>query len=308
MGVVVLQSNRAAFATRAHQKKGMGKKRGIQAYLADYPHETMGEVKFLVQQCHQDWHTRLCAGRTKTWNRLKLEKPQLVKYITKSGMYELLDLGGGNGCGVQYRVHRDMVTDQQFRDAVQQGKHINACDQQQLGELATSTRYLVLDRSRPKQGETERQQFWVAVFVNIQNGQRERKKFVLPFHTKTLSQVLVVSGLLNKLHKEDRTDVFVDQSWDFKHDDWIASVRLVQNCGLNHHHFRSHSFGLKKNNKQVEAERCISMVKQYIRRIADPHARQRLTSPPKNMPYITWSQELQENLQRHLQQSQLQEG
>jgi len=281
----------------------MGKKKGIQAYLADHPHETMGEVKFLVQRCHQDWHTRLCAGRTKTWKRLKLEKPQLVKYISKAGMYELLNLGGGNGCGVQYRVHRDMITDQQFHDAVQRGKHINACDQQHVGELANSCRYVVLDRSRPKLEETERHQFWVAVFVQIQNGRRQTQRFVLPFYTKTLSQVLVSSGLLNKLQNEDRTDVFVDQSWDFKHEDWRASSALVQNCGgLNHHHFRAHSFGLKRNNKQVEAERCISMVKQYIRRIAHlGGTRERLMTPPENMNHITWSLELQANLQRQLQ-------
>jgi hypothetical protein len=262
------------------RKEKMAKKKGIQSYLARYPQETVQSVKyFLLNTCHQDWHTGLCVGRTKTWRRLKLYKPQLARYISKTEMYHLMDMGNGWGCGVPLRCRAFHLLSPEQQARAQQGHHVLASSHADPGALRTSSRFIVLDRSRAtrKNGEAETDQFWVAVIVHrpvrfdgaaaaaaAAAAPRRRRRLILPFHTKSLSNVLQWSGLLHFLQNQSQSnilwDCFVDQSWDFQKADWETCCSTLSRLN---HRLTSHCLGLKRQAVQWEAEQTIAMTRRF---------------------------------------------
>jgi hypothetical protein len=245
----------------------MGKKKGIRAYLQKHPAETLQTVKlFLVQQCHSDWETGLCCGRTKTWNRLKLYKPNLAKYISKTEMYQLLCIDHHQqtflGCGVILRSNLLSLEQQQ---RARRGQHVLSCLHSPTEPLTSSKRFMALDRSR---GESEHEQFWVAVLCSKVELPWSRKRYCIPLHTKKLASVLqwpvILACLRQQFELGNIIHVIVDQAWDLERKDWQRCKRF---CSSMNHIFYSHSLGLSRQNVQCLAEQTIGTVRHWIRKL-----------------------------------------
>jgi hypothetical protein len=167
-------------------------------------------------------------------------------------------------------------------------------------------RYIVLDRSRchrSRNGESDQQQFWVAVF----KVGRFRRRLLIPFHTKTLAQVLVQSGILQFLQSQSNMnvvwDVFCDQAWDLSFDDWSRCMEMVQSLN---HRMTSHCFGLKRQSVQIQVESSLSMVRRLksgiLRSCPDQQAANLLLLPDAAEPHWSMSRELHRQIQSRLNQ------
>jgi hypothetical protein len=262
----------------------MGKKKGIQAYLQKHPAETLQTVKlFLVQQCHSDWETGLCCGRTKTWSRLKLYKPNLAKYISKTEMYQLLRIDNQQtflGCGVILRCKQLHLLSLEQQQRARRGQHVLSFLHSPTGPLTSSKRFMVLDRSR---GPVESEQFWVAVVcsqvpphpplpqvVTARNVQVpwSRTRYCIPIHTKKLASVLewpvILSFMRQQFDLGNIVHVICDQAWDLELEDWQRCKRF---CSSMNHIFHTHSLGLQRQNVQCLAEQTIGTVRHWIRKL-----------------------------------------
>jgi hypothetical protein len=116
----------------------MGRKRGLDEFLRQHPHESIHTIRHFLRTLHQDWHSGLCCGKQKTWTRLKLARPSLARFITRDQIFQILDVGDGLGCGVLFSATVRLSPEQV--ELASQGHHILAATCADLGALRTSTR------------------------------------------------------------------------------------------------------------------------------------------------------------------------
>jgi hypothetical protein len=116
----------------------MGRKRGLDEFLRQHPHESIHTIRHFLRTLHQDWNSGLCCGREKTWKRLKLARPSLARFITREQIFQILDVGDGLGCGVLFSATVRLSPEQV--ELASQGHHILAATCANLGALRTSTR------------------------------------------------------------------------------------------------------------------------------------------------------------------------
>jgi hypothetical protein len=122
--------------------------------------------------------------------------------------------------------------------------------------------------------DNEKHQFWEAVAVYPTRDDDSvacKRRFLLPFHTKSLSSVLSWSPNLQQLLRTHlHWHVFVDQSWDFTRTDWEQASASLGNMGNT---LVSHCLGLTRQRVQCLAESTINMVRSAIQTQLKPQQR-----------------------------------
>jgi hypothetical protein len=145
------------------------------------------------------------------------------------------------------------------------------------------------DQAMEEEDNEEKHQFWVAVAVYPTRDDDSvacKRRFLLPFHTKSLSSVLSWSPNLQQLLRTHlHWHVFVDQSWDFTRTDWEQASASLGNMGNT---LVSHCLGLTRQRVQCLAESTINMVRSAIQtQLKDMNPQQRVAW--KTSIDINWS-------------------